>query len=219
MKSRLFRWILDLFYPPKCVFCRRLLQEGETDICSPCRLELPIFQGPVQTSMYVSDFTAALYYEGSVRDSLHRYKFSGMRQYAQAYGTLLAASVAGKLKGPFDLVTWCPLSEKRRRKRGYDQSELLARALADKLQLPAVKTLRKTRNNPAQSATGDAQARRANVLGVYAMEAGACVTDQHILLVDDIMTTGATLQEASRILLTAGALDVCCATLAATRER
>lgn len=217
--NNLAHWALDLLFPPKCVFCRRLLYKGETHICSTCRLELPIFQGPGLHSTYITDFTAALYYEGTVRLSLHRFKFRGIGLYADAYALLLAAAVQAKLKGSFDWITWCPISKKRRRKRGYDQGELLARALGKRLELPVVATLHKTRDNPAQSAAGDAQARRANVLGVYAPNANTQLEGKRVLLIDDIATTGATLQEASRILLTAGAADVCCAVVASTRER
>lgn len=66
---------------------------------------------------------------------------------------------------PFEVLTWVPVSAKRRRSRGYDQTELLAHAVAKELELPCTQTLQKIRHNPAQSSQRDAAARRANVLG------------------------------------------------------
>ena len=113
-----------------------------------------------------------------------------------------------------DLVTWVPLSRKRRRRRGYDQAGLLAKEVARLLQLPLESCLEKTRHNPAQSGTADAAARWRNVQGVY--RAVTSFAQERVLLSDDIVTTGATLSEAAGTLLAAGASEVIGLTLART---
>ena len=114
-----------------------------------------------------------------------------------------------------DVLTWVPVSRARRRERGYDQAETLCRSLSKCMGVPAKGLLTKTVDNKAQ-ATLDALQRKANVLGVY----GALNTDEiagkRVLLVDDVITTGATLSECSRVLLTAGADEVICAAIACT---
>lgn len=214
---KVFRWLLDLLYPPKCVFCGRLLRENETDLCEGCRTRLPTVNESVKRGSFYTGCCCVYYYEGTVRDSVLRYKFRSMRQYADAYGRLLAMRLLRQGE-TYDLLTWVPISARRRRSRGYDQARLLARRTALELGLPCVQTLRKIRHNPAQSRQADAAARRANVLGVYAAEKAESIKGKRILLIDDVITTGATLSECSKVLRAAGAETVACATLAATRE-
>lgn len=119
--------------------------------------------------------------------------------------------------GEFDTVTWVPVSRKRLRQRGFDQSRLLAASLCVDWHVAPVETLRKAVDNPAQSGLTDAEHRRANVLGVYeALPEN--VRDKRLLLIDDIVTTGSTLTECVRVLREAGAADVVCLTLARTEE-
>lgn len=114
-------------------------------------------------------------------------------------------------------MTWVPVSRKRLRQRGFDQSRLLAASLCVDWHVAPVETLRKAVDNPAQSGLTDAEHRRANVLGVYeALPEN--VRNKHLLLIDDIVTTGSTLTECVRVLREAGAADVVCLTLARTEE-
>jgi len=158
------------------------------------------------------------YYEGNVRDSLIRYKFSGRRSYAPAYGRALAMKLQSKSLDDFDILTWVPVAPLRRLKRGYDQVELLAKAVGNELSVTPVKTLRKNRNTPPQSRIQDAASRRANVLGAYRPFQPEAIRGKRILLLDDIITTGATASECARVLLTAGAREVHCAAVAVTNH-
>lgn len=213
---RILEGLLDLLYPPKCVFCRKLLRREETEICSRCRMELPVYTGHLEPGPYCTGAAAALFYEDRVRESLLRFKFQGMEQYAVCYGKLLAAACAQLPLEEIDAVTWVPVSRQRRRKRGYDQAHLLAKALGSELGKPCLGTLTKVRHNQTQSSLETAEARRANVLGVY--RAGPQAAEKTLLLVDDIVTTGATSSEAARTLLTAGATAVYLAAVAARRD-
>lgn len=215
--KRLWKALMDLLYPPKCVFCRKLLGRDEEEICNRCRLSLPVYTEKLEPGPYCSDGVAALYYEDQVRDSLLRFKFQGMEQYAPVYGKLLAAACAQLPLDAIDAVTWVPVSRRRRRRRGYDQAQLLAKSLAGELNKPLRSTLTKIRDNRAQSSIESAEARRANVLGVYAGKPEAA--GETLLLVDDIVTTGATSSEAARTLLTAGASAVYLAAMAARRQQ
>ena len=118
----------------------------------------------------------------------------------------------------FDVLTWIPVSRSRRLRRGYDQVELIAKAAARELGMEATPTLRKIRSNPPQSRiTGEAQ-RRANVLGVYRVRQDADIRGKTVVLLDDILTTGATMGEAARMLRTAGAEQVHGAAVAAVKK-
>ena len=206
-------FVLDLLFPPKCVLCGRLLQKQEHDFCLDCFYDLPECD-TVRKVAYTDGCVAPLRYTGSVREAILRYKFSGHSYYAPAFGALIAKKVQ---PCQAELVTWVPVSRRRRFTRGYDQAQLLAKAAAARLGLPCVGTLRK-RHTPKQSLAGDVSARRANIVGAFSVPHPARVAGKHVLLIDDICTTGATLTETVQTLKTAGAARISCAVLAITEE-
>ena len=207
-------WILHIFFPPKCVLCKRVLSKEETDLCKTCRENQPEYGAHKIKLSFLAQWTGLWYYKDDVRTSILRYKFYGRRSYASAYGRLLAMKLQKEGWDDTDILTWIPISRQRKRRRGYDQSELLAKALAEELGWELTPTLRKIRNTRPQSTMGGAPQRRANILGAYQVIDPDLVRDKRILLVDDIITTGATASEAARMLLTAGAKEVKLATLA-----
>ena len=210
---RLYHHLVQLLVPPKCVLCGKLLQKDETDLCHTCRIEAPYYRNTKRKPQFLDSVAAIWYYEGTVRSSILRYKFRGRRSYADAYGRLLAMALQ-KEELEFDLITWISISRMRKWKRGYDQVELVARAAGRELGLEPVPTLKKVRHNRPQSGIHGKAERRANVLGAY-KSLGRSVSGQRILLLDDILTTGATASEAARVLKTAGAAEVHCAVVAA----
>ena len=219
--SRPLGALLNLLFPPRCVFCRRLLHRGEEGICPRCQQELPWALGAEaeQTGEFFSLCASPLWYQDQVRASFHRYKFKGVRGYSRTYGRLVAQCVQDHLAGRYDLITWVPLSRARLRQRGYDQAMLLASAAALALDDVAAETLCKVRDTEAQSGLGKNDAsRRANVLSAYQVTDPALVEGRRVLLIDDIVTTGSTLSECARVLRTAGATDVVCAALARSRR-
>ena len=217
----------ELLYPPKCVLCRRLLQKGEVDLCRDCRVNAPVYpygaknlppKGKVNLH-FLDSFTAIWYYEESVRRSLHRFKFYRAPHLANGYGRMLAAKLIQELPQGVDCITWVPVSTRRRLRRGYDQAELLARALARELKIPIARTLKKVRHNPPQSGIVSPEARRANVLGAYVPVGKLSIAGKRILLVDDIFTTGSTCEECARVLSAMGAKEIHCAAVASAHKR
>ena len=208
-------WLLDLLYPPRCAFCRRLLTGQEHGVCRFCRPKLPYVpaDGQVQHFRNVDQCLSPLYYHGSVKDSLHRYKFDGLSAYADIYSEFFVKCI-DENQISCDSITWVPLSCRRLRKRGYDQAELLAKGIGKRLGLPPVRLLKKRRDTPPQSKTGSAEKRRANIAGAYTCLRPEQVAGKRVLLVDDIVTTGATLSEAAGVLKKAGAVEVLAATVA-----
>ncbi len=210
--------IWNLLFPPKCIFCRKILKRNETDLCHSCRTQAPEFTKPKRNITFVAQWTAVWYYSDSVRSSILRYKFHNARSYACAYGRSLAMKLLQEMQGSWDVLSYIPISPLRRFFRGYDQVELLAREVAAQLGLTPVCTLKKIRNTPPQSKLPDAARRRANILGAYRVIDPAAIAGKRILLLDDVITTGATASECARTLLTSGAKEIYCAAIAAARN-
>lgn len=209
----MFKRLLTLLFPPKCILCKELLQQ-ETDLCHRCRVDTPMAVKSKIKFSFVARWTAVWYYKDNVRGSLLRFKFSNKRSYAQAYGRFMAMKLQTEEMDDFDVLTWVPVGFFRRLKRGYDQDALIAKAAAAELGLSAVQTLKKIKNTPPQSGIPDAAKRRANVLNAYRVTDPDAIRGKRILLIDDIITTGATVSECARVLLTAGAKEVNCAAVA-----
>lgn len=208
--------LLDLLFPPKCTFCGGLLSQSGLLMCPECQRTLPWLEGAAAEKKveFAELCVSPLRYQDDVRQSIHRFKFTGRRWYARTYGVLTAQCVQDHLTGEYDLISWVPVSRKRRRQRGYDQARLLSDETGAHLGLEPVELLRKIRDNPAQSSLKDAAQRRANVMSVYEAPWPERAAGRRILLVDDVVTTGETLSECARTLRMAGAEAVVCVTLA-----
>lgn len=210
-------WILDLLFPRRCAFCRRLTQQGAL-VCPQCRAKLPVTGAAARQDFpHLEACYSPLYYVEPVRGSLLRYKFGGLSMYAEVYGEFLAKCI-DENGISCDSITWVPLSRRRLRKRGYDQAQLLAKELSARTGLPCQALLEKVRNNRVQSTVGSAAQRKQNVKGAYSVRKGLTLVHRRILLVDDIVTTGATLSECAAVLKQAGAKAVVGITAARRRD-
>ena len=210
--------LLDLLFPPKCILCHRLLADCETDLCHDCRHNAPEVNREKRKLEFIAHWTALWYYRENVRDSIHRYKFNDVRCYAEPYARLLAMKLYdAEFTKDIHVITWAPVSFLRKFKRGYDQSQLLAVALGKELGIPVMRLLKKHRHTRAQSKLKNHSARRANIQGAYSAVNIPEIKGKNILLVDDVLTTGATCSECARILQTAGAKSVCLSTIAVTK--
>lgn len=211
-------WIADLLYPPKCMLCHRIMESSASPVCGRCGHDLPEYDGALRSVQYFEKSVAPFYYEGCIRDAILRFKFRGMQNYAAKFAQWMAIWVRAELEGKYDLVSWVPCSAQRRWTRGFDQAELLARALAAELNMPCGSVLKKVRNTPKQSQMPNAARRRANVLGAYKALDPENVSGKRILLVDDVLTTGATLSECGKMLRMAGSGDPVCAVISVARR-
>jgi ComF family protein len=224
---------LDLLYPALCPVCDRGLGPGRRDplcrdcwtaieriddpFCETCGLPLPSFEGPMSgrpvrchgclTTAPPFDYArAAGAYAGPLRDALHALKFGGQRALARPLSALILEQ-CGALLGPHvDALVPVPLARERERDRGFNQATLLAAHLAAASGLPLEPRWLARRRGTRPQTELTAGERRANV--ARAFTAPARVAGAHVVLVDDIMTTGATAGECARTLRAAGARAV-----------
>ena len=113
--NRVVGWLLDLLFPPRCVFCGKVLGSRERDWCAGCQASLPWLEGgeAEQSGEFYSLCVSPLRYRGDVRESIRRYKFYGRRGYHRAYGRLLAQCIHDHLAGRYDLISWALFGQGR----------------------------------------------------------------------------------------------------------
>ncbi len=207
-----------LLFPDKCILCGRLLERQETDLCHDCRKTAPVFTKSKKRFNLVAGWTSLWYYKDRTRDCILGLKFYRRLHYAPVLGRLLAMQLQAAGFTDFDVLTYVPVSFLRRWKRGYDQTRLIAQAVAEELGVELVPCLVKKRHTRPQSSLSRPEQRRANIAGAYRMRRKVSVVGKRLLLLDDVITTGATVCECARVLLTAGAEDVRAASVAVTPD-
>jgi ComF family protein len=228
---------LDLVFPAVCPVCDEVLGAGRRDpLCGACWAAIPrlgppgcarcgrpdsSMPGETDTPCVVCDAAppawdwalAGADYEGVVREALHALKFEGRRALARPLAALVLERVGRRLD--VDGLVPVPLAPARERERGFNQASLVAERLAKALRCPVRPGwLRRVRPTAPQSELGAAE-RRSNVRGAFA--AAPAVAGQRVIVVDDVLTTGATVAECARALRAAGAAWVGVLTVARVR--
>ena len=196
--NKFFQHLIALLYPdiPSCIYCGR---ESDDPVCPQCQKAILPFALTGPQEVY-----ACYRYDGLVKELIQRYKFGGQKWLSSYIGQCMAQRIS---EGNFDLVTFTPLHKKRLRQRGFHQSQQLALCIAGHLNLPCIPTLQKVRHTAPQSKLS-AQQRKQNLFGAFAIIPEANFAGKRILLIDDVCTTGTTLSECTRVLLSAGATHV-----------
>ncbi|MCI8483784.1 MAG: ComF family protein [Lachnospiraceae bacterium] len=227
-------YLLHLLFPPRCPFCDQILFQSiflpRELVCKQCRENLQQVREPVcskcgkpleeEREEYcydcrkkICEYTqgkALWIYQGKVKDSLYRFKYHRRQDYAEYYGLELARVYGGWIKRcQIQAVVPIPLSKKRLRQRGYNQAELIARQVGKRLNLPVhTNLLLRVRDTKAQKELNDEE-RKNNLKRAFKTRTNKVQLD-HILLIDDIYTTGSTMNEAAKELKRAGVKKIYC---------
>lgn len=224
--------LLDLIAPRKCHVCGCRLSATETTVCTPCNMHLPrtgYWLSPVDNPMarlllgQVDIVRAAsfIYHHPHSESAAMVYamKYANRPDTAVAMGAMAAGELAaeGFFDG-IDLIVPVPLSRSRQRARGYNQSERLARGISDVTGLPVeTGAVMRTRFDGSQTEQ-TRQGRHDNVAGLFRLRRGGRLTGRHVLLVDDVVTSGATLIACAKTIGSAGNVRISVMTLAMTHS-
>src|SRR5207249_2750400 len=193
-----------------CLPCWRTFRRLQGPCCRRCGDPVFVFEAPVPPRSFQCEecrrrerpfdrCRSAGVYDGTLREAIHRVKFDGQTALARSLGRWLARSLPGEASEA-DLVTPVPLHPRKIRERGFNQSEFLSAAVASAASLPhRARLLSKTTPTHSQTGLGRRERRR-NLRGTFSLGAGVPVAGRRILLVDDIYTTGCTVEECARVL-------------------
>jgi len=178
----------------------------ETGLCAMCRLGLRGFDAVYSYGSY----------EGSLRELIHLFKYGGVRPLAGTFGRLMAQALPRETT--FDVIVPMPLHWFKKWQRGFNQSDFLAREIGKKWNVPVRNLVRRKKATRPQAGLTNAK-RRANMSGAFQILRGKALAGMRVLLVDDVVTTGATASACARVLKRAGAAHVALLALARTDRR
>lgn len=225
--------VASLFFPPLCPVCRRPLGDGERFVCTSCRYRIPLTGfwrepgNPMEQRFWgllpIRGVAAFFWFsEGSGwRRLVHGFKYSGKWLFARRMGEWFGAELSRS--GSFsdaDIIVPVPLHWRKRLSRGYNQSELIAEGMSVSMGIPCRSDLlRRVRNTPSQTRRSHDR-RWENVSGAFAVRRPELLRGRHVLIVDDVFTTGSTVMSCAEEILRAcdGDVTLSIATLAVSRN-
>ena len=216
--------VLNFIFPPTCGFCDKM---GEGYLCQECKQkiansniyfnQLDFYQNE---DTFIDEHFYLFSYEEPIRRKILQYKFEDKAYLANTIYEFFMNNekLYGFLK-KYDIIIPIPISLSRKRERGYNQSELLARKVSKMAGISIeMQVLKKAKNNQPQSSLNKEQ-RRENVKNVYKVQNELKIQNKKILLLDDIYTTGSTANECARVLKVAGSQTVGILTIASDLEK
>lgn len=210
------RLMLHCLFPNRCPFCTQCIPYlGHA--CERCEEQLLPLAPLISTVSEYPTYARFPYQDGVAR-AIQDLKFHRYLQNAEHLGVWLSEGLPDPETLAVDLVTFVPMYHKQQRIRGFNQAEHLAKAVARERALPLVPTLQKMRETKTQHSLSRAE-RRHNLADAFAVLSPQALTDQRILLVDDVYTTGETSRRTADLLRQAGAARIVIATVAKTVRR
>lgn len=219
----LFRKMANILYPNKCPYCLSPM-DGDLEACSNCKKLITRYdritkvyedKGPdMQTRGHTSYAVAPFFYSDMVKKAILMFKFRGSTNFLNSFGVSMYNCFCAKLSGNnYDFIACAPLNTARRRERGYNQSELLAKELSGRSGIKYLDILEHCKKNNIQHELNREQ-RSSNVQGAYRVTDRSMVEGKAFLVVDDIVTSKSTLREICKTLYESGAKHVDCICLA-----
>jgi ComF family protein len=231
------RSLFQFFLPSQCYCCERFLQEGRQGLCSDClsaihwiappfctRCGIPFVSQEARSHLcgicsekhrYFTIARALGFYEGPLREAIHRWKYEGKTYLTPLFGEWMTKAYSTYWEvNLFDLLIPVPLHPQRLRERGFNQALLLVKELSCRIGIPYRKRILEKRKPTVPQVNLSGLEREKGVKGVFRLSEEAAVDGKTVLLVDDVYTTGATVNECAKVLLAGGADRVDVFTLA-----
>ena len=216
--KNIYEYAIGLIYPPSCVFCREVLEtefgrKEDSWVCSECAKTLPL----IDNSESRKSFSVAEY-QGTIQHALHKLKYGNRPHITKTLARITFNNLNRPELFKADCITPVPIHRKKLKNRGYNQAALYAQALSGLYGLNFIDNiLIRIKDTPPQSGL-NTEERRKNIEGAFetSVEYADFIKGKTVLLIDDINTTGSTLDECCKTLLNSGAKEIFCLTFAST---
>ncbi len=233
--TRLFQGFIDFFFPPLCAACGERLREDEEVVCDTCRQSFTQVPKPwclrcgagevkakqkhckvcPEKPVFFDLARAVVLFRGAAREAIHTLKYKTRPEVGPVLGRLMFLYLKRELGDEtFDAIIPVPLHPARERERGFNQAELIAEEMTRLAHIPLIPEVLIRIKSTKQQTQLPVEMRRQNVAGAFALRIAEPILGKTILLIDDVYTTGNTVNEASRVLKDGGASRVCVLTFA-----
>lgn len=227
-RNDIFGDFISLFFPKYCLSCDNALVKGEMMICTLCMLEMPqtdyhkspenplsrrlSYRIPVKHAMALFKFSKS----GRVQHLLHQLKYRNHPEIGVMLGEFYGEKMRGEsgVRSDVDLIIPIPLHPARKRKRGYNQSAKFAEGLSERLEVPFTDDLLERRIKTETQTRKSKLSRWENISGVFGLKVPESIKGKKVLLVDDVITTGSTLEACSQVLIEQGCQELSIACIA-----
>lgn len=224
--------VLSVFFPKRCRYCGEVIVP-QNSLCESCENNLPVIEKPIcplcgyskndcfckSKKHYYDSVVAPFYYENAITKAIDRMKFQGKSFMCDVLAADMAKTVSEEYGDiVFDYICFIPFSNSEKREREFNHSQLIAEKISELTDIECIDAISQIYEVPSQHSLGSNE-RKGNVFGIYEINEPQKVNDKNILLVDDIKTTGSTLDECAKMLKLAGAQTVRCVTFAVTKKK
>ena len=233
MIKEVFNSFLNIIYPKRCKLCGEVV-ELKRDLCPECE-STPVISGEIcdkcgrektgcvcakeKFSPKYKAFCAPYYYDGCMEKAIVRFKNYGCKELGAEMSKRIAKTVKQRFDGvSFDIVTCVPMTKKKQKERGYNQSALLAEAVAKELNAQFRELLVKTVDTNPQRFSS-AKERQVNLYGAFELAEGESVEGKTVLIIDDVKTTGSTLNECATVIMSGKAQAAYAAAFTVTKKK
>lgn len=219
--------ILNWIYPPRCVFCHNIIplnKYTKFDVCDKCIDHIPFMNKPncikcgksieaenqlckdcLKDKHFYKKGWIALKYDDMIKESIYRFKYDNCALYSKTFAQIMYQTIETKdiINYKFDIITYVPIHKNKLKSRGYNQAKLLADELSIKLNIPSKNLIVRTKDTKPQSNLSPKE-RFNNLKGAFKLSSNQKLINKNILIIDDIYTTGSTINACANTLIDIG---------------
>lgn len=212
----MFEKIFKMFYPSRCIFCDKLLEyDSLLQVCDECYRVLPFLEGEDYGTQFCDKVYGVFNYDDRIKEVIQQFKYHNKAYLYKTFARLMMMHVGAKMQG--DIIVSVPLYKDRERLRGYNQAHLIAKELSCISGIKYDRYALSRRKNTGSLALCDSEERVDKIKGAFFVDDSNRISGRSVIIVDDVFTTGSTINECSKVLKESGAISVIAVVIAKTK--